>query len=286
MKSIVKSLSALALIILTVFSCTERIDVELEKYTDAGIVVEGAISTDTMAHKVILTKTAEYFHNSPSDPVTGAVVTISTDSQVYTLTETPASSGIYLTDPDVYGEAGKTYYLKIELEEALGGSKIYEATDHIFPINPLDSIALRFYEDWGEKGFWEVKCYTLDPPTEDFYLFQTLINGKMITDSINLVFVVDDLLYNGNYTNGIGVNFLDQAIDFEVLNIGDTVKLRASRVTKFYAEYIWKVQEEISYQTPLFSGPPANVHGNISNGGFGFFAAYASTYASVVVPAD
>ncbi len=282
MKNIIKNSGTLMLIILTVFSCTERIDVKLEQFTNVGIVVEGAISTDTMAHKVILTKTAEYFQNSPPEPVTGAVVTISTDSEVFTLTETPANSGVYLTGDDVYGEVGKTYYLKIELEEALGGAKIFEATDHIFPINPLDSIALRLYEDWGEKGFWEVKCYTWDPPTEDFYMFQTLSNGKMITDSINLVFVVDDLLYNGNYTNGIGVNFLDQAKDFEVLNIGDTVTLRASRITKDYAWFIWKVQEEISYQTPLFSGPPANVHGNISNGGFGFFAAYSTTYASAV----
>jgi hypothetical protein len=282
MKSILKIFAGLTLLILTTYACTERIEIELDRQEFARIVVEGAISTDTMAHKVVLSYTADYFENNPPEPVSGAAVTITTNTDAFTLTETPPNSGIYLTEPDVYGEVGKIYNLQISLQEELGGASVFEASSYIHPINELDSIALKFHEDWGREGFWEVKCYVLDPPTEDFYMFQTLINGKMITDSVSLLFVVDDLLYNGNYTNGIGVNFLDQTKDFELLYPGDTVTLRASRISKEYAEFLWKIQEEISYQNPLFSGPPANVYGNISNGGFGFFAAYSSSYASAV----
>jgi hypothetical protein len=282
MKSKLKNIIALVILFTTTYACTERIEIELDRQEFARIVVEGSISTDTMAHKIVLSSTADYFENNPPEPVSGAEVTITTDTEVFPLTETPPNSGIYLTEPDVYGEVGRTYHLQISLQEEMGGAREFEASSYIHPINELDSIALKFNEDWGQKGFWEVKCYVWDPPTEDFYMFQTIINGKMITDSVSLLFVVDDLLYNGNYTNGIGVNFLDQTKDFEVLNPGDTVTLRASRISKEYAEFIWRVQEEISYQNPLFSGPPANVYGNISNGGFGFFAAYASSYASAV----
>lgn len=282
MKSKLKNIIGLILIIAAAYACTERIEIELDRQEFARIVVEGAISTDTMAHKIVLSSTADYFENSPPQPVSGAAVTITTNTNAFTLTETPPNSGIYLTEPDVYGEVGKIYNLQISLQGEMGGASVFEASSYIHPINELDSIALKFHEDWGREGFWEVKCYVLDPPTEDFYMFQTIINGKMITDSVSLLFVVDDLLYNGNYTNGIGVNFLDQTKDYEFLDPGDTVTLRASRISKEYAEFIWKVQEEISYQNPLFSGPPANVYGNISNGGFGFFAAYASSYASAV----
>lgn len=281
-----KNISLLAIVLFGLYSCTERIDITLDEQEFARIVVEGAITTDTMAHQVMLAKTGNYFENRQPDPVTGAQVMIYNNQEEFILTETPPNSGIYLTAPDVFGRVGYEYHLRIELEEEIGGARIFEASSKIYPINQLDSIALKHLPDWGKKGFWEVKCYVWDPPTEDFYMFQTIINGKMITDSINLVFVVDDVLYNGNYTNGIGVNFLDQSKDFEVLYPGDKVTLKASRITKDHANFIWKVQEEISYQTPLFSGPPANVVGNISNGGFGFFGAYSSSYASAVVPAD
>jgi hypothetical protein len=34
---------------------------------------------------------------------------------------------------------------------------------------------------------------------------------------------------------------------------------------------------------PLFSGPPANVKGNISNGAIGFFAAYTTSRSRIKV---
>lgn len=278
-----KNIVAIALLILSVYSCTERIDVDLDQQKFARIVVEGNISTDTTAHVVKLTKTADYFDNQPPAPVSGAQVTIASDSELYELVETPANSGVYLTAPDVFGKVGAEYRLKIVLDEEIGGAKEFEAATEIFPINQLDSIALKYYESWGEEGFYEIQCYVLDPPTEDFYMFETYINGRLVTDSISKVFVVDDLLYNGNYTNGIGVGYFDQSLDYEKLAIGDTVVLKTSRLTKDHSEFIFRVQEEISYQSPLFSGPPANVTGNISNGGFGFFGAYSATYAATIV---
>lgn len=278
-----KNIIAIALLSLVTYSCTERIDIKLDKQEYARIVVEGNISTDTTAHIVKLNKTADYFINEPPEPVSGAQVTISGDSESFELTETPANSGIYITAPDVFGKVGSEYRLSVVLNEEIGGSKVFEATSMIYPINQIDSIGLRFQESWGTDGFYEVQCYVWDPPTEDFYMFQTFINGRLVSDSISKVFVVDDILYNGNYTNGIGVSYLDQSRDSEKLNVGDTVILKASRLTKEQAEFIFRIQEEISYQNPLFSGPPANVSGNISNGGFGFFGAYSASYSASVL---
>ncbi|MBE0638595.1 MAG: DUF4249 domain-containing protein [Bacteroidales bacterium] len=278
-----KNTVAITFLVLLVYSCTERIDVKLDEQEYARIVVEGNISTDTTAHIVKLTKTADYFVNEPAEPVSGALVTISSDADFFELTETPENSGIYLTAPDVYGKVGSEYRLRIVLDEEIGGAKEFEAISKIYPINEVDSIDLKFYEYWGEDGFYEVQCFVWDPPTEDFYMFETYINGRLVTDSISKVFVVDDLLYNGNYTNGIGVGYFDQSLSYEKIVPGDTVKLKISRLTKDHSEFIFRVQEEISYQSPLFSGPPANVNGNISNGGFGFFGAYSASYSTTVL---
>jgi len=77
-----------------VISCTERIDVELdESYT--RLVVDGAITTDTMAHVVVLSKTSSYYYNMPAPLVTGASVSITDGNQTFKLKED--SPGIYRT---------------------------------------------------------------------------------------------------------------------------------------------------------------------------------------------
>jgi hypothetical protein len=271
------------LVALSVSACTERIDIDLDEQEYARIVVEGAITTDTTEHLVMLTKTSDYFHNEPPEPVSGAEVVIYNDSENYPLIEKPVNSGMYYTDPDVFGTVGREYHLKIMLEEPVGGYSEYEAVSTIYPINQIDSIALAFHPDWGTAGFWEVKCYVWDPPTEDFYMFHVYRNGQPCNDTITDVFVVDDLAYNGNYTNGIGVAFLNQAYQHQRLFPGDLVTLRISRITREYAMFLTEVQQEVNFSMPLFSGPPANVKGNISNGGIGAFAAFSSSYASAFV---
>jgi len=265
------------------WSCTEKIDINLDDQKYARIVVEGGISTDTGQHVITLTKTANYFDNQPPAAVSGAQVTIYNDTKEYQLTEDPNKPGDYLTDPDVYGVVGNEYLMDIKLSEEVGGQLAYTSSSQIYPVNQLDSIALEFHEDWGDDGYYEVKCYVWDSPSVDYYMFYVYKNGIRVNDTITDVFVVDDLLYNGNYTNGIGVGYLDQSMDHQKLNPGDTVTLQVARITKEYCYYLWDVQLEVSYQSPLFSGPPANVKGNISDGGFGFFAAYSSTYASTIL---
>jgi hypothetical protein len=282
----VKNTIAFLILALFAFSCTERIDIELDQQKFKRLVVEAELSTDTMVHKVRLAQTGDYFSNTVPAPVSNAQVTIFSDEELFFLTETPVNSGVYTTEPDVCGKIGKEYTLKIDLEEEIGGTKEYTATSYIYPINQLDSIGLEFHSDWGEEGIWEVKCYVFDPPTEDFYMFHIYRNGTLVNDTIDQVFVVDDILYNGNYTNGIGVGYLDQSQKNQQLFSGDKVTLRVARITKTYTNFLWQLQEEVSYQTPLFSGPPANVEGNVSGGAFGAFGAYSTTYASVPVQAQ
>jgi hypothetical protein len=284
MKSIFNKLIILSIITASFFACTERIDIDVDQQKYARLVVEAEFSTDTTVHKVVLTSTEDYFSNEIPPAVSNALVKISSDDEEFILTETPANSGIYLTSPDVFGKVNTTYTLDIELAQDIDGTKFYQANSKIYPINKVDSIGLKFHEDWGEEGFWEVQCYVWDPPTTDYYMFHIYRNGVLINDTIDQVFVVDDILYNGNYTNGIGVGFLDQSNENEKLLPGDVVTLRIGRITEEYTDYLWQLQEQVSYQSPLFSGPPANVEGNISNGAFGAFGAFSSAYASRVTP--
>jgi hypothetical protein len=274
---------AFAIIVIVLAGCTEKIDIDLDQQQYARLVVDARFSSDTSAHLVQLSTTADYFDNQAPKMISGAEVTISNAEDKYFLTEAPVGSGNYYTDPLIAGRIGSDYQLDILLPETIGGTDTYSATSHIYPISQLDSIALEFHDEWGPDGIWEVKCYVWDPPTEDYYMFNLYRNGVLVTDTITKVFVVDDLLYNGNYTNGIGVGYLNQSDINQQLFPGDVVTLSVSRITRDYAEFLWQLQEEVSYQTPLFSGTPANVNGNISNGAFGAFGAWSSSSASRLV---
>jgi len=270
-----------AAISLLIISCVERIDIKLDdSYT--RLVVDGAITTDTMAHTIILSSTTSYYYNQPAPPVTGAHLQISDGTDIYPLDE--EAPGIYRTDPSVCGVAGKTYTLDIKLASLIGGFSNYEASSTLYPVSHLDSVSLAFHPDWADNGIWEVKCYVQDPPTEDFYRFMISKNREMLTDTLNEWFVTDDRFFNGNYAYGAPIAYLRQGKGDEVLLKGDTVTVEMNNIGAGYANFIWDAQSEVNGSNPLFSGPPANVKGNIDNGATGFFAAYSISRSYVIVP--
>ncbi|MBK8882077.1 MAG: DUF4249 domain-containing protein [Bacteroidales bacterium] len=272
--------STIVLSVLT-FSCVERINIELDdSYT--RLIVDGAITTDTTAHTVMLSSTTSYYYNQVIPPVTGALLTLTDGTVEYSMNED--APGIYRTNSSVYGVPGKTYTLKIKLAEPIGGYVDYEASSILYPVNTLDSVSLAFHPDWSDDGIWEVKCYVQDPPTEDFYRFLISKNSDMLTDTLDEWFVTDYRFFNGNYAYGAPIAYLQQHKDDEVLLTGDTVKVEMNSIGSGYANFIWEAQTEAGGSNPLFSGPPANVKGNISNGAFGFFSAYSATRAYTIVP--
>lgn len=270
-------------LVMTAFSvaCTERIEIRLDKGFER-LVVEGSITTERKAHEVKLSRTSDYFYNLPPEIVTGAQVTITDNSVRYTLIE--KEPGIYRTADNLRGFPGHNYTLDILLKEPVGGYDQYKASSYMNDISPVDSIGLLFHSDWGEKGIWEVKCYVLDPPTADFYRFMVSRNNIPVTDTLNEWFVTDDKFFNGSYIFGAAIGFLDQGSPGESLKPGDLVTGEIHSLGKEYASFIQEAQSELFGSNPLFSGPPANVKGNISNGAFGFFAAYSVSRGYALVP--
>ncbi|MBK7713150.1 MAG: DUF4249 family protein [Bacteroidales bacterium] len=68
------------------FSCVERINIELDdSYT--RLIVDGAITTDTAAHTVMLSSTTSYYYNQVIPPVTGALLTLTDGTVEYSMNE-------------------------------------------------------------------------------------------------------------------------------------------------------------------------------------------------------
>ncbi|HNY01561.1 MAG TPA: DUF4249 domain-containing protein [Bacteroidales bacterium] len=271
------------LLALLATACTEKTQVHLDS-TYARLVVDGHISSDTGNYSVALTRSAEYFYNEPAPRVTGATVTVSDAGGTLTLHETePGVSGIYETGPGYAGVKGNSYTLNISLKEEIGGSREYQATSALHPVAPIDSIRAEFHPDWGKKGIWTIKLWAQEPGDEvNYYLFNLYRNGKLLTDTITKKVVADDRFVNGSYMNGFDVMYLMHYQSWATIYPGDTITLQMSGITKEYYDFINQVDQS-GFSIPFFSGPPANVKGNISNGGIGFFAAWSDSWCTAIV---
>ena len=274
-----QSLTLLILAILFFISCTERIEIELDT-TYSRLVIEGQVTTDTTRHLVMLSHSTDYYNPLSPVGVSDAIVTINDGFETVTLAESETNPGYYETDPGYFGIVGRTYTLNVELQEAINETTSYTATSKLKFVGPIDSIGLGYRDRFNAT---EVKIYAWEPPTEDFYKFDIIKNGILLTDTINKAGITDDRFFNGNYTNGVPVYFLrDDEPDQEV-QVGDTITLKMSGITKEYYNFIQDLQlETFEFSNPLFSGPPANISTNLSGGAVGFFTAFSSSYASVV----
>jgi hypothetical protein len=262
------------------FACTERITIPLDN-SKVRLIVDGSVTTDSIRQKVVLTETTSYYFDQPAPGVSGAAVSISDGDSVFSMHED--SDGIYITDAAMAGIPGKTYTLSIDLAAPVGGYSSYTASSVLYPVSRLDSVSLAFHPDWSDNGVWEVKCFVQDPPTKDFYRFLVYNDRRMITDTLNNWFVTDDRFFNGNYAYGAPIAYLRQGRNNEALNSGDTVTVEVNSIGEAYANFILEAQAEERGSNPLFSGPPANVKGNINNGAVGFFAAYSVSRAFTIV---
>ncbi|GAB4314518.1 MAG: hypothetical protein Kow00127_05740 [Bacteroidales bacterium] len=281
MKKIYQSV-VLFFLMVTLFSCTERIDIELDS-TYERLVVEAYLSTDTMAHPVRLSKSADYLDTEKPPAVTGAVVQISDSDSAVILTENPDKPGMYITPENYAGVPGKTYKLIIDLPEKIGGYDHYEAESTIRPVASIDSIRVVYEPDWE---LYQVQIFAWEPPTTDFYKFDILKNGELLTDTINKAFVSDDRFFNGNYTYGITVGVLDPNNERENPEPGDTITLSMSSITEDYYNFLIELQDQtFQFRNPLFSGPPANIRTNIPNA-HGYFSAFSLSKSSYIMPPE
>ncbi len=261
-------------------SCTEEIDLELNDMLPR-IVVDGKITSDTTKHRIILTKTTSYFYDESAPVISGAEVSITDGTNVYTLTENPFGSGVYYTESNVYGENGKTYNLLIKNVDINddGKTEEFEASETMKNVFYIDSARAQFANIFGMQGY-RIFGFAQEPPTVgDYYMWNYYINGELRSDTLNKVVFNSDELVNGNYMYNLEMAFITDG------HPGDTLTIETMAISKEYYEFIISFFIETQWSGGGgFSGPPANIKTNITNGGLGYFNAGAVSRYSLVLP--
>lgn len=273
----IKILPIIGFLVFTV-SCTERIDLELDS-SFTRCVIYGEITTDTTSHRVIVTRTGDYFGQNPPVGISGAQVTIFDGENAFELTEGD-EPGVYYTEPTVFGIPGRTYTLFVSNVDLLGDGNLknYEAFSELKPISEADSINVYYRAEW--QG-WVIQAWATDPAeTKDFYMFHTYVNGQLMTDSLRNIIVTDDQFFNGSQTNGVVIGYM---FGEDALSVNDTVTVGFCGITEDFYKYIIEAQTTARPSSPLFSSAPANPRTNLSNDALGYFTAYSIARSTKII---
>jgi len=277
------TLALMALVFLA--SCTERIEIELDSTYDR-LVVNGKLTTDSIQHQVRLTTTSEYFSNAPAPSISGAVVEIRFDDRSLVLEEQDSVPGLYLTPFAFRGVEETSYELRISNVDVDGDGVMeqYESMA-VMPVNArLDSIGMDHFTSPFGSGY-RIYMYALDPPGRNWYNLKFWKNRDLLTDTLIKYSVQSDDFYDEMYLFfGIPIGFYDDDNEREALLPGDTVTLELHGIEQAYYNFVIDAQLEIFGSNPLFSGPPANLRSNISNGAIGSFGVYSVARSSMIVP--
>jgi len=277
--------SLLAVLLLLAISCTERIDIELDS-TYNRLIVQAEVTSDSIHHRVILTSSGDYFANQPPPPVSGAMVEISFEDQVLLLSENESLPGVYESPFAFRGKPGTTYRLDIsEVDIDLDGEdESYQSSSTMPSGSELHSIELRYFQSPVISGYL-VQMYANHPPDQrDWFSFKLRKNRELLTDTLIKYSVFSDDLFDDGYLPGLPVGFLSDDDPLQSGTSGDTITLELNAIEQVFFDFISGAQQEIVGNNPLFSGPPANVVSNISNGAMGIFAAYSVQRTSAILP--
>ena len=145
---------------------------------------------------------------------------------------------------------------------------MYEATDQLFYVTPIDSLAYRLDEDEQEDPevygkFYEVMIYAKEPQeTKDYYLFKFFRNDSLKTDFDTDIYFTDD------ETLGENIDGVSSPIYFAP---GDRARCEIYSISRDAFVFYSDLQSLLNNDGGLFSQPPSNSRSNISNGALGFF---------------
>jgi len=261
-------------------ACTEPIDMKPAHF-EKHLVVDATITNEFGFQLVRLGRTMD-FGEKKMPPVTDASVEVQVDDSVIRFYERDTTPGFYYSEIQFAGEPGKTYQLMLSDIDVTGSGVMsnYSAAATMPDTLHIDSVTTDYYKNWKALA---LKCWAWDPPVTNYYNFKAWRNGVLLSDTLYEYSPTDDILFNGNYTNGIPCQFLrDEKTDEHAVN-GDTLTLEIDNIDKAYFNYINSAISEYYGYNPMFGGLPANVYSNISNEALGVFRVYTINKRSVIV---
>jgi hypothetical protein len=235
------------------------------------LVVEANLSSDSSDKKIVkLSRTVDYYNDNTFPPVSGASVVISDNAgNSETLLET--SPGTY-SAAVIKGIPGRTYNLNISTDKKYTGTSSMPYQVQIDSLN----ISVIQLQQGGKR--YRVVCKFTDPAGDgNYYRVKLASNDTFaISPTTTQYRLISDKLTDGQQVSST----------FNRLNLlsGDTVTAILECIDKATYDFYSTLGNVQGENNAFLAAPPSNPVNNISNGGLGYFSAYAVSRKRIVVP--
>lgn len=242
-------------------SCTDVVDVEVPTAAPR-LVIEASLdwknSTTGNEQTIKLSLSTPYFDSEKLNPVTGASVKVTNNTNGAEFSFSDLNNGEYLTT-NFIPVVNQEYTL-----EVIYNNEIYTAVETLMPVVDIDEV-YQSIEQGFDKEALEINVLFTDPAgIENFYLIKFQRQGGYLP----VLFDVSDEFTDGNQME---VFYEDE--DFVV---GDTFDISLHGISNQYYNYIRLLVEQSADGGP-FATIPAQIKGNCinitnpENNAFGYF---------------
>lgn len=253
---------------LVLFSCDEPTELDLRQ-TPPRIVIEGQVTNKAHYQSVKVSRSADFYGSGQTPRITDATVTVTDDiGNEYSFVHNPRnhadSAGIYLPEDAFIGEIGRTYTLHVTAD-----GELFEATDKMFSVTPIDSLSFRINEDQQDDPdkpgkIYEMLVFAREPQDQtNYYLFKYYRNDSLT------VFNPTDIYYSDDELLGENINGIPSPVYYAAT---DKARMEVYSLTrKGYVFYNDLSSSLVNDGGGMFGPIPAPPRSNISNDALGFF---------------
>jgi len=302
---------------LFLLACEKEVKLDIPGFEEQ-LVIDGSIETN-QAPIVILSTSKNIYAKTDlsaflSSFISGAIVSVSDGTNTVVLDEIcsdnlPPGTEIYFADffgvpvseiakfklcvyttfnPLLVGKVGKTYNLTVSYKD-----KNYTATTELLAPSYFDKTFWKPENDLPDYGYSYVTLSD-NPNTYDAYRWEVKRINKdaegneidgFFTETFNPVF--DDKFINGvtfDFWYENPMSFDDETIEDKYkgyYKLGDTVVIKFSKMDKAVFNFLEKKYVQLASAGNPFASP-ANVPSNIQGGALGLWAAYSTSFDTLI----
>jgi len=266
-----------SIILLVTSSCfTERIDLDLNAENEK-LVVTGWITDLEEPQFITLSLTTNYLGEQSINHVSDAEVTISDETNSYSLSENEA--GTYYLPEEWSAKVGDMYTLEVNY---LG--ELYTASHLMRPCPEIEDYTYELFDSFSDEDVQKEEdsyetVFSIQELTGegDGYYAVDYTKGSLSGDSlINGSYFNDDFI-EGWFVEDLRVSYVDR-----LHCVGDSVVIELYSIGQEAVEYLNGIESEVFRGSP-FDPPPANVNTNISNGAVGYFMASGAKKVELLI---
>ena len=239
-------------------SCTDVIEVDVPE-APPRLVIEASMDwekgTSGNQQLIKLSTSTPFFDNLSQAPVTGAIVSVTNDTDNTEVLFKDENNGSYSTDEFV-PIMGQSYTLTI-----LHNNEVYRATETMTPVTEITAV-FQSRENGFDKDALEVNIEFNDPKDIDnFYLSKFQRRGDLLQTLID----VKDEFTDGNKMSIFYEKLQDDDTGETEFVPGDVVDINLLGLSEQYYNYIQLLIQQSGGAGGPFSTTPAEIKGNCIN---------------------